>query len=210
MLRFLSSRVGTTVIDQQGDEGWLKWTAGPQFRPSPAVERRYQTSRRLAHQHYPCQQHRPESSPRHPGGCQLAMGNLGCLFGQPLCRGVRTQKHAFCCLVMMIPISWGGAGSYHMILQHDYIPVENKGLSRRQLLRAGLWGIPGWANWSVISCQRSLVLDLTPAHTSEQPHSGGTLTMWTQGDPPRLRPASASHIHGQLGHGPLLPSAGAA
>jgi ABC-type transport system substrate-binding protein len=73
-----------------------------------------------------------------------------------------------------------------MIQQHDYTPVDNKGLSRRQLLRAGLWGIPGWASWSVVSCQRSLVLDLTPAHASEQPRSGGTLTMWTQGDPPNI------------------------
>jgi ABC-type transport system substrate-binding protein len=73
-----------------------------------------------------------------------------------------------------------------MRLQHHHTPIGNKGLSRRQLLRAGLWGALGWASWSVVSRQRSLVLGPTPAQASEQPRNGGTLTMWTQGDPPNF------------------------
>jgi peptide/nickel transport system substrate-binding protein len=60
------------------------------------------------------------------------------------------------------------------------------GMSRRDLLRAGLWGTVGWAGWSVGTGSRTLAISPAPAHAGEQPRAGGTLAMWTQGDPPNF------------------------
>jgi peptide/nickel transport system substrate-binding protein len=62
----------------------------------------------------------------------------------------------------------------------------SKHLSRRDLLRAGLWGSAGWAVWSMAP-QRSIIpVGPTLASAGEQPRAGGTLLMWTQGDPPNF------------------------
>ena len=60
------------------------------------------------------------------------------------------------------------------------------GMSRRDLLRAGVWGTVGWAGWSVGTGSRTLTISPAPAHAGEQPRAGGTLAMWTQGDPPNF------------------------
>ena len=60
------------------------------------------------------------------------------------------------------------------------------GLSRRDILRAGLWSTVGWAGWSMVPRSHSLTVGPAPAHAGEQPRAGGTLLMWTQGDPPNF------------------------
>jgi len=60
------------------------------------------------------------------------------------------------------------------------------GLSRRDLLRAGLWGTLGWASWSMASRTPAFSPGPTPAHAAEQPRYGGIPAMWTQGDPPNF------------------------
>src|SRR5918999_3002350 len=73
-----------------------------------------------------------------------------------------------------------------MTVENHHHRKTSTGMSRRDLLRAGLWGTVGWAGWSVGTGSRTLAINPAPAHAGEQPRAGGTLAMWTQGDPPNF------------------------
>jgi hypothetical protein len=73
-----------------------------------------------------------------------------------------------------------------MTVENHQHRKTSTGMSRRDLLRAGLWGTVGWAGWSVGTGSRTLAINPAPAHAGEQPRAGGTLAMWTQGDPPNF------------------------
>ncbi|HEX2276245.1 MAG TPA: ABC transporter substrate-binding protein, partial [Candidatus Tectomicrobia bacterium] len=73
-----------------------------------------------------------------------------------------------------------------MTVENHQHRKTSTGMSRRDLLRAGFWGTVGWAGWSVGTGSHTLSISPAPAHAGEQPRAGGTLAMWTQGDPPNF------------------------
>jgi peptide/nickel transport system substrate-binding protein len=73
-----------------------------------------------------------------------------------------------------------------MNIEHQHGRAEAKGLTRRDLLRAGLRGTVGVAGATFLIRHSVPWFSPTVAHAADQPRSGGTLTMWTQGDPPNF------------------------
>jgi peptide/nickel transport system substrate-binding protein len=73
-----------------------------------------------------------------------------------------------------------------MNLDNNRGPVKSKEMTRRDLLRSGLWGTVGLAGAAVLTRHGASLSGPAPAHAADQPRSGGTLMMWTQGDPPNF------------------------
>lgn len=73
-----------------------------------------------------------------------------------------------------------------MNVKHNHRRAEDKALTRRDLLRAGLRGTVGMAGAAMLIRHAVPWSGPTLAHAADQPRSGGTLTMWTQGDPPNF------------------------
>lgn len=64
--------------------------------------------------------------------------------------------------------------------------VIRQAMTRRDLLRSGLWGTVGLAGAAILTRHSVSPFASAPAYAAEQPRRGGMLAMWMQADPPNF------------------------